>query len=1193
MFTASRSLRTQRFRFLVLGVLSGGLFLARCVGLTSASSATSYAKGAGASVPTITTQPQNQTAVVGQTATFTMTLSDPTCSVMWQRNGSNIVSGLDLLSYTPPPVTLADNGAKFGAAVYNCKTAANAHANTATLTVATTAAAPSITTQPVSTDVTVGQTATFFVATTGTAPFNYQWQKNYTPISGATSSTYTTPPAAASDNGALYRVVVSNSAGSTTSSAATLNVSPVAAVAVQVNPTSTTVSVGSIQQFQATITGTSNTALSWAVSGAGCGGAACGTVSASGLYTPPASVPSPATLSVTVTSVADPTKSASASVTLVAAAAVLLSISPTSAAVPTAGTNFFTATVTGTQNTAVTWGLNGAGCSGASCGTLATSSLTAVYAAPLVAPSPSSVNVVATSMADPSKTASANITIMSVVAVTVTPNSTSVPTGATQQLNASVSGTSNTAVTWGVQGAGCSASTCGTVDSAGLYTAPSAVPSPATVTVTATSTADPSKTGSASMVIFSASATNTVAGLSIPNGHPRLFWNPGRVATAQAWVKSTGYAGLTTSFRPLDDYDVAFTCFVMNVSAACTQAITDAVSFSPASANGTGTGDDNMRALGEQRILIRDWLYPGCGKPSCLTSGQVMTFDTNWNLWQSNQDAPIQTWGNVGMPVSNYFCGQFRNDFDFGIASYVDNPNAAANLKYGAVNRWNDLLSFVSPTGTGKNGTLGYGLYSQEGGGEYGRYCLNYYAVPLASSALLGRDMWTETSAFQSGVLQTIYNTMLVQTTSRSIWDGFTWADDENWINGTGCGYISHNGPDGHGGCGMSSQYYGDFMQAAATEYSATNIGKYARQWIATVNPAVGPLFKSVDTGGTALAFSNLPLDYYSSGAQYMYLHDTWTPTGTAMLWQMGLSQGGNPSPDLSIGTGHWHIDAGTFQASRKGVNLIRETMGYSETVAGYNGVGTTPSGGGLAHNVPLVGGMAGVIFQEYSDGPGIVQRLETRPNYAFAAADLTPTYHNNVVDPGKQSRENSMAVSVVREYYYFREINTLVILDRLQTDTAARSTTFVSHCETRPSVLAATVKCIDGTQEALYTALLPAAPAITIVAENANGANAAAWQYRIEANNSNPGNVVSYAIYTIQLGDASGFNALTPGIVDSTPGSPSSGTFTITLDANDRLIVNKGVTSSGGTITAAGATKALATAVQGVTITDSGPVWK
>jgi len=672
-----------------------------------------------------------------------------------------------------------------------------------------------------------------------------------------------------------------------------------------------------------------------------------------------------------------------------------------------------------------------------------------------------------------------------------------------------------------------------------------------------------------------------------------LFWNPSRISTAQAWVKSTGYAGLTASPRPLDDYDVAFTCLVMNVSAACTQAISDAVSFAPSSTNGAGTGDDSMRALGEQRILIRDWLYPGCGKASCLSSGQITTFDTNWSSWQSNQDAPTQTWGNVGMPASNYFCGQFRNDFDFGIASYIDNPSATANLNYGAVNRWNDLLNFVSPTGRGKNAALGYGLYSQEGGGEYGRYCLNYYAVALASSALLGRDMWTETTAFKSGVLQTIYNTMLVPTTSRNMWDGFTWADDENWVNGAGCGYISHNGPDGHGGCGMSSQYYGDFMQAAATEYSATNIGKYARQWISTVNPAIGPMFKSVDSGGTALAFSNLPLDYYSSGAQYMYVHDTWASTGTTMLWQMGLNQGGNPSPTLSIGTGHWHIDAGTFQVSRKGVNIIRETMGYVETVAGYNGTGTTDSGGGLAHNVPLVGGMAGVQAQEYSDGPGIVKRLETQPNYAFAAADLTPTYHNNVVDSGKPSRENSFAVSVVREYYYFRGINTLVILDRLQTDTASRSTTFVSHCETSPTVVSATVKCIDGTQEALYTALLPASPAITIVTENANGANAANWQYRIEANNSNPGNVVSYNIYAIQLGDASGFSALTPGIVDSTPGSPTSGTFTVTLDANDSLVVNKGITSSGGTIKAAGSTNALATAVQGMTITDSGPVWQ
>ena len=112
-------------------------------------------------------------------------------------------------------------------------------------------------------------------------------------------------------------------------------------------------------------------------------------------------------------------------------------------------------------------------------------------------------------------------------------------------------------------------------------------------------------------------------------------------------------------------------------------------------------------------------------------------------------------------------------------------------------------------------------------------------------------------------------------------------------------------------------------------------------------------------------------------------------------------------------------------------------------------------------------------------------------------------------------------------------------------------------------------------------------------MAENANGATAPAWQYRIEANNSNPGSVVSYNIYTIQFGDASGFVPLTPGVVDSAPGTPTTGTFTITLDGNDSLVINKGIASSGGTIKAAGSTKALATAVQGMTITDSGPVWQ
>src|SRR2546427_694071 len=86
-------------------------------------------------------------------------------------------------------------------------------------------AAPSITLQPANQSVTAGQTATFTVAATGTAPLSYQWRKNGTAVAGATSSTYAMPSTTSSDNGSKFSVVVSNRAGSVTSTAATLTVS--------------------------------------------------------------------------------------------------------------------------------------------------------------------------------------------------------------------------------------------------------------------------------------------------------------------------------------------------------------------------------------------------------------------------------------------------------------------------------------------------------------------------------------------------------------------------------------------------------------------------------------------------------------------------------------------------------------------------------------------------------------------------------------------------------------------------------------------------------------------------------------------------------------------------------------------------------------------------------------------------------
>lgn len=89
-------------------------------------------------------------------------------------------------------------------------------------------------------------------------------------------------------------------------------------VTVSITPTTATVVVAQNAAFQATVTGSANTGVNWQVNGTTGGNSTLGTVSASGLYTAPAQVPSPATVSVTAVAQADTTKSASASVLVVA-----------------------------------------------------------------------------------------------------------------------------------------------------------------------------------------------------------------------------------------------------------------------------------------------------------------------------------------------------------------------------------------------------------------------------------------------------------------------------------------------------------------------------------------------------------------------------------------------------------------------------------------------------------------------------------------------------------------------------------------------------------------------------------------------------------------------------------------------------------------------------------------------------------
>lgn len=172
--------------------------------------------------PTITQQPRDLSVNEGQPATFAVFADGPgPLGFQWSRNGAPI-PGASGSSYTVPAASMADNGAALSVQVYN--SGGSVTSLSATLTVNPVLQAPSITQQPASTTVTVGQMATFTVVAIGSAPLSYQWLRNGRPIAGATAASFTTAPTVMADSGAVFGVVVNNAAGSVTSSNATLTV---------------------------------------------------------------------------------------------------------------------------------------------------------------------------------------------------------------------------------------------------------------------------------------------------------------------------------------------------------------------------------------------------------------------------------------------------------------------------------------------------------------------------------------------------------------------------------------------------------------------------------------------------------------------------------------------------------------------------------------------------------------------------------------------------------------------------------------------------------------------------------------------------------------------------------------------------------------------------------------------------------
>ena len=315
--------------------------------------------------PTIAGQPADQTITSGQSATFSVTAGGTApLSYQWQKNGSAI-PGANAASYTTPAASSADSSATFTVVVSN--SVGNVTSRAAVLTVTTVPSAPKISTQPANQSVQAGQSATFSVVATGSAPLSYQWRRNGTAIGGASGALYKTPATSSTDNGAVYSVVVNNAVGSITSGNATLTVTAApSAPKITTQPANQSVQAGQSATFSVVATGSAPLSYQWRRNGTAIGGAT-GT-----LYKTPAtsSTDNGAVYSVVVSNAVGSTTSGNAMLTVTAApSAPKITTQPANQSVQAGQSATFSVVATGSAPLSYQWRRNGTAIGGAT-GTL-------------------------------------------------------------------------------------------------------------------------------------------------------------------------------------------------------------------------------------------------------------------------------------------------------------------------------------------------------------------------------------------------------------------------------------------------------------------------------------------------------------------------------------------------------------------------------------------------------------------------------------------------------------------------------------------------------------------------------------------------------------------------------------------------------------------------------------------------------
>ena len=337
---------------------------------------------------------------------------------------------------------------------------------------------------------------------------------------------------------------------------------------VTVSPVTVSLQGGATQAFTAKASDSSTATFTWAVNGVAGGSADAGTITTAGVYTAPQFPPSSNTVSVSAAESGNATATGSSVVTLNNPTPTITSVTPTSVASGVA----FTLTVKGTNFAPGATLMFG------------TTALTTTRT--------SATQLTATGTATSAQVGSVNLTVQnpnpgliasaavketvtgpsSNLSVAVTPTTATLRAGATQTFSATVTGSTNTNVTWSVNGTAGGSATLGTVSATGLYTAPNNLPTPPNVTVTATSAQDTTKSGSGAVTLQNPlPAISSVSPTTIGTGSFLItIIGRGFVKTSVVTFGGTALTTMYVSPTELDAVGSATTAQVGNVTITVT-----------------------------------------------------------------------------------------------------------------------------------------------------------------------------------------------------------------------------------------------------------------------------------------------------------------------------------------------------------------------------------------------------------------------------------------------------------------------------------------------------------------------------------------------------------------------------------------------------------------------------------------------